>query len=170
MYTDFFKLDKNGFPAWTADFTKLYADFDPAKMSDQVMKAMKGGSVNAIDVNTVLEIQRKNLEALNKASQVAFEGAQQVAQKQAEVFKAVFDQATSAADTLGKASTPQDLAAKELDLCKAAFEASLANTKKVTDVVAKANDTAVKVLNARIAEAFDEMKGQMAKAQVDKTK
>ena len=42
MYTDMFKLDKNGFPAWATDFTKIYADFDPAKMSDQVMKAMKG--------------------------------------------------------------------------------------------------------------------------------
>lgn len=164
MYADMFKLDKNGFPAWAADFTKMYADFDPAKMSDQVMKAMKGGSVETIDVNAVLEIQRKNMEALNKASQAAFEGAQAVAQKQAELFKAAFDQATSAAESLGKVSSPQDLAAKELDLCKAAYEASLANTKKVTDVVTKANDAAVKVLNARIAEAFEEMKGQMVKA------
>ena len=163
MYAEFFKLDKNGFPVWAADFTKIYADFDPAKMSDQVMKAMKGGSMETIDVNAVMDIQRKNLEALNKASQAAFEGAQQVAQKQAEVFKAVFDQATSAADTLGKAATPQDLAAKELELCKTAFEASLANTKKVADVVTKANDTAVKVINARISEAFDEVKGQMVK-------
>jgi phasin family protein len=163
MYAEFFKLDKNGFPAWAADFTKIYADFDPAKMSDQVMKAMKGGSIETVDVNAVLDIQRKNLEALNKASQTAFEGAQAVAQKQAEVFKAVFDQATSAADTLGKASTPQDLAAKELDLIKSAFETSLANTKKVTDVVTKANDAAAKVINARITEAFDEVKGQFAK-------
>ena len=163
MYADFFKLDKNGFPAWAADFTKVYADFDPAKMSDQVMKAMKGGAIETFDVNAVLDIQRKNLEALNKASQAAFEGAQAVAQKQAEVFKATFDQATSAADTLGKASNPQDLAAKELDLFKSAFEASLANTKKVTDVFTKANDAAVKVINTRIAEAFDEVKGQVAK-------
>ncbi|MEQ8227414.1 MAG: phasin family protein [Rhodospirillales bacterium] len=163
MYADFFKLDKNGFPAWAADFTKIYADFDPAKMSDQVMKAMQGSPIESMDVNAVLDIQRKNMEALNKASQAAFEGAQAVAQKQAEVFKAAFDQATSAADTLGKASTPQDLAAKELDLCKTAFETSLANTKKVTDMVTKANDAAVKVINTRIAEAFEEVKGQVAK-------
>lgn len=164
MYSDMFKLDKNGFPAWAADFTKMYGDFDPAKMSDQLMKTMKGGSMEAIDVNAMMDIQRKNLEALNKASQAAFEGAQAVAQKQAELFKAAFDQATSAAESLGKVSSPQDLATKELELCKAAFESSLANSKKVTDVVAKANDTAVKVINARIAEAFDEVKGQMTKA------
>ena len=134
MYADMFKLDKNGFPAWAADFTKIYADFDPAKMSDQVMKAMKGGSMETIDVNAVMDIQRKNLEALNKASQAAFEGVQAAAQKQAELFKAAFDQASTAAESLGKVSSPQDLAAKELDLCKAAFESS------------------------------DEMKGQMSKA------
>ncbi len=164
MYADMFKLDKNGFPAWAADFTKIYADFDPAKMSDQVMKAMKGGSMEAIDVNAVMDIQRKNLEALNKASQAAFEGVQAAAQKQAELFKAAFDQASTAAESLGKVSSPQDLVTKELDLCKAAFESSLANSKKVTDVVTKANDAAVKVINTRIAEAFDEMKGQMSKA------
>ena len=115
------------------------------------------------DVQEMVAAQRKNMEALNKASQAAFEGAQAVAQKQAEVFKAAFDQATSAADTLGKASTPQDLAAKELDLCKSAFETSLANTKKVTDMMTKANDAAVKVINSRITEALDEVKGQFAK-------
>ena len=163
MYADIFKLDKNGFPAWTADFTKMYADFDPTKISEQMTKAMKGAAIEGVDVNAMLEIQRKNMEALNKASQAAFEGAQAVAQKQAEVFKAAFDQATSAADTLGKASTPQDLAAKELDLCKSAFETSLANTKKVTDMMTKANDAAVKVINSRITEALDEVKGQIAK-------
>jgi phasin family protein len=163
MYTDMFKLDKNGFPAWASDFTKMYADFDPAKMSDQIMKTMKGGSMEAIDINAMMDIQRKNLEALNKASQAAIEGVQAVAQKQAELFKAAFDQATSAAESLGKVSSPQDLATKELELCKAAFETSLANSKKVTDVVTKANDAAVKVLNTRIAEALDEMKGQMTK-------
>lgn len=164
MYAEIFKLDKNGFPAWTADFTKLYADFDPTKISEQMTKAMKGAAIEGVDVNAMLEIQRKNMEALNKASQAAFEGVQAAAQKQAELFKAAFDQATTAAESLGKVSSPQDLVTKELDLCKAAFEASLANSKKVTDVVTKANDAAVKVINTRIAEAFDEMKGQMAKA------
>ena len=163
MYADIFKLDKNGFPAWAADFTKIYADFDPAKMSDQVMKAMKGGSIETVDVNAMMDIQRKNMEALNKASQATFEGVQQIAQKQADLFKAVFDQATTAADTLGKASSPQDLAAKEIDLCKSVFEASLANSKKVADMFTKVNDSAAKVLSGRISEALDEMKGQLAK-------
>ena len=163
MYAEMFKLDKNGFPAWAADFTKVYADFAPAKMSDQVMKAMKGGSIETVDVNAMMDIQRKNLEALNKASQATFEGAQQIAQKQADLFKAMFDQATSAADSLGKASSPQDLAAKEIDLCKSVFEASLANSKKVADMLTKVNDSAAKVINGRISEALDEMKGQLAK-------
>ena len=163
MYAEFFKFDKNGFPAWGADFTKIYADFDPTKMADTFMKGLKTPSFETMDVTAVMETQRKNLEALNQASHTALEGAQAIAQKQAELFKSAFDQVTSAADTLGKASSPQDLAAKQTELCKAAFESALASTKKVTDVMTKANDATAKVINSRISAAFDEFKGQCAK-------
>lgn len=160
MYQDFFKFDKNGFPAWGADMTKIYADFDPSKMADTFLKGMKAPSFETMDVNAVMDTQRKNMEALNQASHTALEGAQAVAQKQAEVFKAAFDQMTSAAETLGKVTTPQDMLAKQADLCKSVYETALANTKKVTDMVTKCNDATAKVINARISAAFDEIKGQ----------
>lgn len=164
MYADMFKFDKNGLPMWNADVTKIYAEFDPTKIADQFMKGVKAPSFEALDMSAVLEIQRKNLEALNQAGHTALEGAQAVAQKQADLFKAAFDQISTAADTLSKASTPQDLVAKQADLCKAAFETALANTKKVTDMVTKANDAAAKVINARIVASFDEAKAQCLKA------
>ena len=163
MYAEFFKFDKNGFPAWGADVTKIYADFDPTKFADTFMKGMKTPSFEPLDVNAALDTQRKNLEALNQASHTALEGAQAVAQKQAELFKAAFDQLTTVADTLGKATSPQDLAATQADLCKAAFESALASTKKVTDVMTKANDATAKVISSRISAAFEEIKGQCKK-------
>jgi len=163
MYADMFKFDKNGFPTWNADITKIYAEFDPTKMADQIMKGVKAPSLEALDVSAVMETQRKNLEALNQAGHAALEGAQAVAQKQADLFKAAFDHLTSAADSFSKISTPQDLVAKQADLYKSAFETALANTKKVTDMVTKANDATAKIINARISASFDEAKAQCLK-------
>lgn len=160
MYGDFFKIDKNGLPAWNADITKAYADFDPSKITEQFMGAMKGASAPGFDMEAILDIQRKNLEALTKASQAALHGVQEVAHKQAEVFQQSFAQATAAAEALGGAGTPEELAKKQADLYKTAFETALANAQKVTDVVTKANEATIEVINARVAEALKEVNGQ----------
>ena len=164
MYAEFLKFDPKAFQAFNGDFTKFYADFDPTKATEQFVEAFKGATVPSIDVNGVLEAQRKNIEALNKAGQVALDGAQQVAAKQAEIFKQGLDQATGAAETIGKADSPQALVVKQAELYKKAFETAIANSQKVTAVVTKTNDAATKVLSTRISESFDEIKGQIKSA------
>ncbi len=163
MYAEFLKFDKNAFPAFAGDFTKLYADFDPAKMTEQFVEAMKGAATPSVDMDGMLDIQRKNIEALNKVGQSALDGAQQIAAKQAEFFKQGIDQATGVAETLGKMDSPQALAANQADLYKKVYQIAVANSQKMTAVVTKTNDAATKVLNARIVEAFDEMKSQIEK-------
>lgn len=81
-----------------------------------------------------------------------------------EVSKQGVDQTTAAVESFGKTDTPEAMIAKHADVCKKAFETAVTNTQKVTQMVTKANETAQKAINARITEAFDEMKGQVQKS------
>lgn len=131
------------------DFTKFAADF----------------KVPGVDVNDLMITQKKNLEAVTKASQVAFEGLQAVAQRQAEIFKAVIDDASKAARDMTETPTenPFGTAAKQADLAKKTYEDAAANIKELLEMLQKSNEEAVGLINNRFSEGLDELKTSIEK-------
>jgi phasin family protein len=131
---------------------------DFARMFEQM-------KVPGVDMESLIASQRKNLEALQRANQLAIEGIQQVAQRQAEAMRAFAtefaDMAKSVASTEGG---PAEKAAHSTDLVKASFEKTLAHMRELSETITKSNTQAAEVISNRVSEGLSELKDAIHKA------
>jgi len=125
-----------------------------------VGKAFAGFNFPAIDAESMMATQRKNLEAITQANQLAVEGVQAVTRRQVEIAREAFEGASAALKELVQPSAPEDRMAKNAELAKQVFEKSLANCRELTELVTKANAEAFDVITKRFSESFDELREQ----------
>jgi len=146
------------------DVSKFVKDFDPTKMVEEFSKALKQYKLPGVDVDALVVSQKKNLEALTSANRTAFEGLQAVAKRQAEILQETMNETQKVVGSLSKVSSPTELAAKQAELAKGAFEGALSNMRELAEMVAKSNEEAASAINNRISETLDEIKDMASKA------
>jgi phasin family protein len=142
------------------DMTKF---MDPTKFTDMT-KMMGDFKMPGFDMESMLAAQRKNIEALTAANQLAVEGMQAVLRRQAEILRQTMEESSSVVTQMMAAGTPEDKIAKQADLVKGAFEKALSNMKELSEMVAKSNTEAADVLSSRMKDSLEEIKSAMAKA------
>lgn len=128
-----------------------FFDFD-------VSKYMGDFKVPGIDVETLVSSQKKNIEAVTQANRMAYDGMQAVVKRQAEILRQTMDEVATVGKQMAEPGTPQEKAAKQAEMAKNAFERSLDNMRELSEMVAKANDEAVKLLNKRFVQGMDELR------------
>lgn len=114
-----------------------------------------------VDLEKVVSAQRKNVEALTSANQLAVEGFQAIARRQAEILRQTLEEAGRGMRSLMEQSAPEDRMVKQTEMAKTAFETALANMRELAEMVAKSNTEAFDVINRRVAESLDELKDMM---------
>ncbi len=130
---------KNGF----FDVTKIMGDF----------------RVPGIDLEAAVASQRKNIEALTQANQLAVEGVQALMRRQVEITRqAMEDFSAMFRDLVQPNGSPEDRFAKQAEDSKHALEKGLSNAKELTELVTKANTEAFNVINKRVTESLDEVR------------
>jgi len=130
-------------------------------------KAFAGFTFPGFDVEAVLASQRKNIEALTQANQLAVEGVQAVARRQAEIAREAIDEASSLMREIAQPGAPEVRVAKNADLLKQGFERGLANARELSLLLTKANTEAFDVVAKRVAEGLEEIRDE-AKKRVSK--
>ncbi|MBM3523487.1 MAG: phasin family protein [Alphaproteobacteria bacterium] len=140
--------------------TNPFAGFDPMKLFDfeRLASEMRRSGMNAVDMQALVDAQRRNLEALARANQVAADGMKALAQRQGEIMRQSMEQASAAMRDLMAASSPEEKAARQAEIAKAAFERAVANARDMADMVAKAQQEAGDVITKRMAAGMDEIK------------
>ncbi|MGB8181203.1 MAG: TIGR01841 family phasin [Stellaceae bacterium] len=126
-------------------------------------KAFAGFTLPGFDVEAVLASQRKNIEALTQANQLAVEGVQAVARRQAEIAREAVDEASTVLREIVQPTAPEERIAKQAELLKQTFERGLANTRELTLMLAKANTEAFDVVAKRFAQGFEEIRDEAKK-------
>jgi len=136
----------------------------PNPFDTDVTKLMAEFKLPGVDMETVLATQRKNIEALTKANQLAIEGLQTVARRQAEILRAGFEEAQALARDLfqGKASS-EDRVGKQTEATKAALEKAFSNARELSEIVGKAQQEAFEIINKRMTESLDEVRDLVKK-------
>lgn len=133
-----------------------FLDFDFSKM-------MSDFKVPGLDVEAIMASQRKNIEAVTAANQLAYEGLQAVLRREAEIMRTSVEEVSSFVNQVVAAGTPEEKAAKQAEAVKTAFEKSLANIRELAEMVAKSNSEAAEVLSKRVSESLDEVKAALGK-------
>ncbi|MDB5364017.1 MAG: mms16 [Rhodospirillales bacterium] len=136
----------------------------PNPFDTDVTKLMAEFKLPGVDMETVLATQRKNIEALTKANQLAIEGLQTVARRQAEILRAGFEEASALArDLFQTKSSSEDRVAKQTEATKTALEKAFSNARELSEIVGKAQQEAFEIINKRMTESLDEVRDLVKK-------
>jgi phasin family protein len=121
-------------------------------------KVFDGFRFGGFDVQAIAESQRRNLEALTQANQLAIEGMRALVQRQGEIAREAVEEASTALRDWTQPGAPEDQLAKAVEVAKVAFEKGLANARELNEMGSKASADAFSVIARRVSESFDEMR------------
>ena len=133
-----------------------FLDWDVSKFAD-VQKLTEQFAVPGVDAKVLVEAQRKNIETLTAANRAAYEGAQAIAQRQAEILRETASEAVKATRELSAVTTPQDHFVKQTQLVKQGYEAAVANWRELAEMNAKSGATVAELISKRVSEGLDEV-------------
>jgi phasin family protein len=119
------------------DFTKLLQPF----------------KIPGVDFSSIVERERKNIEALAQANRIAFEGWQNLARRQSEILQDSMKRAVDDAKS-------QTALQKGAELARSAFETALANMRELAEMATKSQKDAFEVIRKRVEENMNELRGK----------
>src|SRR6202040_1122593 len=134
-----------------------FFDFDVTKM-------MADFRFRPFDVEALMAAQRRNIEALSQANQLAVEGMQAVAKRQIEVARQAVEDVSALLRDLAQPASPLDRIATYTEFVKQMLEKSVNHGREITLLATKAGTEASNVLRKRPTEGLDEKK-ELAKHQ-----
>ena len=141
----------------TASQANPFADFDFSKMMDFQAMAEQF-KVPGVDMQAMMETQRKNIEAITNANKIAMEGAQAIARRQTESLRQAMEEARSTMSELAAAGAPEEKLAAQTEITRKAFETAIANMRELAEMGAKSNSEALEQINARVSESLEEIR------------
>jgi phasin family protein len=135
-------------PFFDFDVTKMFADF----------------RLRPFDVEAVWAAQRRNIEALTQANQLAVEGVHALAKRQIEMTQQTFEDLSTMVREMALPSSTEDRIAKHTEYTKKIIDKSLTHGREIAALATKAGSEATEVLQRRTAEGLDEMRAFACKS------
>lgn len=121
------------------------------------------------DMDAMMEAQRKNMEALTEAQQVAVTHLQAIAQRQTELLTRMVADNTALAQQILAEGTPEEKMSRQADAVRKSYEMSVTNLAEMSDLVTQSGREAGEILNKRVTASLTELKSGLEKTQ-SKTK
>ena len=109
-----------------------------------------------IDYEALLESHRKNIDAMQRSAAVLAEGGRAVFAKQQEILSEVMQETRQLIADFKPTGSAQEVAAKQADLARRAFEATVKNTKDIAELIQKSSSEAPKIIFERMRESVAE--------------
>ena len=120
--------------------------FDFTKMLQQFQ-------IPGVDFSSIIERERKNIEALAEANRIAFEGWQNLVRRQSEILQDSMKRAVEDAKN-------QTALKNGAELARSAFETALANMRELAEMAAKSQRDAFEVIRKRVEENMNALRGK----------
>jgi phasin family protein len=118
-----------------------------------------------VDVDKLIEMQRKNLDALEQSAQVASAGAKSLVDKQREIVETAFSEAAAMARDFQPTGDPKEILAKQTEFAKKAFDITVQNTRDVAQLATQTTTDASKIIRDRLRESLNELGASLGRAQ-----
>jgi phasin family protein len=132
-----------------ADVMKTFAEY-------------KTPSMPAFDVTQIVNVGRRNAEAVSAAGQALAESAQAITRRQAELARAHVEKVLKTTKDMLVNGSPEINTAKQVEFAKSMFESSLNNLREVGELVTKSGFEVFDVLNRRASQSIEEMSSAAA--------
>ena len=135
-------------PFFDFDVTKMFADF----------------RFRPFDVEAVWAAQRRNIEALSQANQLAVEGVHALAKRQIEMTQQALEDLSTLVREMAQPASTEDRIAKHTEYTKKMIDKGLTHGREIAALAAKAGSEATEVLQRRATEGIDEMRAFACKS------
>ncbi len=135
-------------PFFDFDVTKCFTDF----------------RFRPIDVEAVWASQRRTIEALSQANQLAVEGAHALVKRQIEMTQQTLEEFATLVRDMAQPSSTEERIVKHTEFTKKMIDKGLTHGREVATLAAKTGTDATEVLQRRAAEGLDEMKAFACKS------
>ncbi len=116
-----------------------------------------------VNVDQLVETQKKNLEALSQSAKVAAQGAQSVAQKQREVMEAGLREATAFAREFKPLGMVHENLALQTEFARKVFEITVKGAQETATTARQSGADAAKIIQDRMKESFEELRGSISR-------
>lgn len=136
---------------------------DFLEMFSQLGKDLK---VPAVDVESILDHHRKNLEALQQAASASVTGASSVMAKQREALQQGMQDITEMMHSLRGSGGPQEAISKQTEFARKSFESAVRHAGEVGEIVRKSGQESTEILRERIKAAMQEIREAYEKRKV----
>ncbi len=111
----------------------------------------------------LMEINRKNMQALSDAQRTAFEGLQAVGLRQRELFSQnLSENGAMATDILGEGA-PEDKFSKNADMIQRLYERGAKEMMELSNILHYTQQESAKILHKRVSASIAEMKASVEK-------
>jgi phasin family protein len=124
------------------DVTKMFADF----------------RFRPFDVEAVWAAQRRNIEALSQANQLAINGVQALAQRHIELTREAFEGFSALLRDLTQPISTEVRIAKNTEYAKQVMEKGVSHGREIAALAAKTGTETAELLHKRASEGLDEIR------------
>jgi phasin family protein len=128
-------------------------------LADMLKKFGSDLKLPKVDVDKLVDVHLKNLDAFAQTAQIASEGAKALTVKQKEIVESAFDETLNLVKDFKPTGNPQEIIAKQTELARRAFDATIENTRDIAELVKKSSDDALAVISDRIRGSITEIRG-----------
>ena len=111
-----------------------------------------------LNVDELLQTQKKNIDALGQSAKVAAQGAQSVAQKQREVLEAGLREAATLAREYKPLGKIHENIALQTEFARKMFEIAVQGAQESASTARQSTTEAVKIIQDRVKESFEEIR------------
>jgi phasin family protein len=131
--------------------------------SPDFAKLFERMSMPGMDMNAMIALQQKNMEALQLANKTMLDGFQTVMKRELEIVRGSVDEAMKSLQDLMKETDPKANTQMRFEVAKETLEKAMSNLKELSELTQKSNEEAFSILNKRALESFDEVKDALDK-------
>ena len=128
------------------DVTKIFADF----------------RFPPVNVEAVWAAQRRNIEALSQANQLAVEGVQALARRQFEITRQGLEEFSAMLRDMAQPVSAEERISKNTEYAKQVIEKGVNHTREIAMMASKTGAEAAEVLQKRASESLDEIRAAIA--------
>jgi phasin family protein len=118
--------------------------------------------IPGVDLQSIMDGRRKDVEAVVQANRVAFQGMQALVQRQTEILQQTMGEWQKAAQGMS-GKDPSAALGSQAELAKQAFEKALTNMRELAELAVKAQSDAYEVIKARMHENMAELRTALNK-------
>lgn len=134
---------------------------DTTSYIDMLRKFGSDLGLPKLNVDELLQAQKKNIDALGQSVKVAAEGAQSVAQKQREVLEAGLREAETLAREYKPLGQMHENIALQTEFARKVFEITVEGARESASTARQSTTEAVKIIQDRVKESLEEIRANV---------